>query len=216
MRQCSMSTINVPLNEFIMDKIREDILNNKYKIGHRLKESVLSKEFNVSRTPVREALKQLCIEGLTESIPNIGVVVTGVSDQDARDIAETMVAIEVASIERAVENCTPLDLHELREVYDLMEFYYMKGNIPKVLELDTKFHWKIYELSQSRLIEKLLKDFHMLMKTYRKFSIHLGNRVQDVIIEHKNILEALDKKDVEALKFQVSAHRESFRKALSI
>lgn len=216
MRQYKMNNITVPLNEFIMEAIREDILSNKYKLGQRLKESVLSHEYNVSRTPVREALKQLCVEGLAESIPNVGVVVTGVSDQDALDIAETMVAIEIASIERAVRNCTPSDLYELHEIYDMMDFFYMKGNVQKVLELDTKFHWKIYELSQSRLIEKLLKDFHTLMKTYRKFSIHMGNRIQEVMIEHKNILQALDKKDVDALKAEIGKHRESFKRILSM
>ncbi len=206
----------IPLTEQILNVLREDILCNNYKIGDKLNESILSKSFSVSRTPVREALKQLCVEGLVESVPNIGVFVTGVSSQDAKDIAEIMVAIELEAIERAVTNCNENDLNELRDIFDLMKFYYEKEDVSKVLELDTRFHWKIFELSQSRLIEKLLREFHVLMKSYRKFSLNIGNRIDTVMTEHENILIALEKKDLETLKEQVGTHRESFRNILTL
>ena len=82
---------NKSLTSLIFDKIREDILNDKYSTGDKIVEAKLADELGVSRTPVREALKQLELDGLVDNIPNRGVVVKGISNQDIYDIYKRIV-----------------------------------------------------------------------------------------------------------------------------
>ena len=152
------------LTNLIFEKVRDDILNDVYTLGDKLVESKLADELGVSRTPVREALKQLELDGLVESIPNRGVIVKGLSDQDIYDIYSVRISIESIAAELAVERMTPEDLKELTDICDLMEFFTMKNDSAKIFELNTQFHEKIYSCTKSRYLEHILKDFQIFIK----------------------------------------------------
>ena len=83
--------------------LRDKILNEEYEKGQKLNEVVLSKELNISRTPIREALKQLELEGLVKSIPNKGVYVLGFSSRDIDDMLEIRVVLESLSVQLAID-----------------------------------------------------------------------------------------------------------------
>jgi len=206
---------NKSLTSLIFDKIREDILNDKYVAGDKIVEAKLAEELGVSRTPVREALKQLELDGLVDNIPNRGVVVKGISNQDIHDIYTIRVAIEGIAARWAVERMDDEDqsvIEDLKEIYDLMEFYTFKNDTDKFFDLDTKFHETIYLASKSRYLEQVLRDFQLFIKTTRAKSLLCEGRPGHALEEHKAILEGFIEKNADKAYEATVKHIEGSRK----
>ncbi len=179
----------------VFHKIREDILRGHYKQNEAIKEIQISKELGVSRTPVREALRQLELEGLVTIIPNKGAVVTGINAKDINDIYAIRSMIEGLSAKWAAKTITQEQLDELEEIVYLSEFHLAKGHIEQLYELDTKFHEMLYEASESKILRHVLSDFHHYVQRVRKSSLSSEERAKHSIEEHKAILEALKNRD---------------------
>lgn len=190
----------------VFHKIREDILKGKYRQNEAMKELQISKELGVSRTPVREALRQLELEGLVTIIPNKGAVVSGVSAKDIEDIYAIRSLIEGLSAKWAAENIGEAQLNELEEIVYLSEFHLKKGHIEQLYELDNKFHEMLYEASGSKILRHVLSDFHHYVQRVRKTSLAEPERAEKSIAEHKAILEALRSKDSEAARGLTNVH----------
>lgn len=203
---------NKSLTSLIFNKIREDILNDKYKTGDKIVEAKLADELGVSRTPVREALKQLELDGLVDNIPNRGVVVKGISNQDIYDIYTIRVAIEGIAAKWAVERMDDTVVETLIEIYELMEFYTFKKDVDKIFELNTRFHETIYNATKSRYLEQVLTDFQLFIKTTRNKSLKCEGRSEEALIEHKAILEGFIEKNSEKAYQATIAHVENSRK----
>lgn len=203
---------NKSLTSLIFDKLRDDILNDVYLTGEKIVEAKLADELGVSRTPVREALKQLELDGLVDNIPNRGVVVKGISIQDIHDIYTIRVAIEGIAARWAVERMNDNVIGDLSEIYELMEFYTFKNDTDKIFELNTKFHETIYIATQSRYLEQVLRDFQLFIKTTRSRSLKCDGRSQQALIEHKAILEGFIEKDAEKAYLATVNHIENSRK----
>ncbi len=202
----------IPLSTKIFNILREDILNGQYAEGAKLIESRLAKELGVSRTPVREALKQLELEGIVENIPNRGVIVLGISKQDLEDIYTIRNAIEGIAARWAVDRMTEEELEELKEIYELMEFYTHKNDIEKFAELNTKFHELIYKATKSRHLEQVLKGFQYYMKKTRRKSLRVEGRIKDSLMEHKEILDAFINRDKELAQNALTEHVDNSKK----
>ena len=109
--------------------LRDKILNEEYEKGQKLNEVVLSKELNISRTPIREALKQLELEGTLLKVFLIkGVYVLGFSSRDIDDMLEIRVVLESLSVQLAIDRITQEELDRIKEIYDLLEFYAEKND----------------------------------------------------------------------------------------
>ena len=203
---------NKSLTSLIFDKIREDILNDKYSTGDKIVEAKLADELGVSRTPVREALKQLELDGLVDNIPNRGVVVKGISNQDIYDIYTIRVAIEGIAARWAVERMDETVVEDLREIYELMEFYTFKKDVEKIFELNTKFHETIYMATKSRYLEQVLRDFQIFIRTTRNRSLKCVGRAEEALIEHKAILDGFIENDSNKVYQTTIKHVENARK----
>jgi len=190
----------------VFHKIREDILNGKYKTGDSIKEIVVSKELGVSRTPVREALKQLELEGLVISIPNKGAVVAGITEQDIMDIYIIRSLIEGLAARWAAAHITDEQLKRLEEIIELTEFYAGKHDVEHLHELDTQFHEIIYEASNSRPLKHILSDFHIYVQRARMESIAMPGRDLKSTQEHKAILKALKDRNPEEAERLTNQH----------
>lgn len=200
------------LTTLIFDRVRDEIINGDYNPGDKLIENRLAKELGVSRTPVREALKQLELDGLVESIPNRGVIVKGISDQDIYDIYTVRISIETIAARWAVERMTEKDLEELEEIYDLMEFFTSKKNAKRIFELNTEFHEKIYSSTKSRFLENILRDFQLFIKSTRLESLKTEGRLDKALNEHKEILNALKDRDADLACEYIKEHIQTARK----
>lgn len=190
----------------VFHKIREDILKGRYRQNEAMKELQISKELGVSRTPVREALRQLELEGLVAIIPNKGAVVSGINARDISDIYAIRSIIEGLCAQWAAENISDEQLDELEEIVYLSEFHLQKGHIDQLYELDNKFHEMLYEASGSKILRHVLSDFHHYVQRVRKTSLSAPDRAVKSISEHKAILEALRTKNSEKARDLTNVH----------
>lgn len=136
------------LGSRVFQRLREDILSGRYKEREELRETTIGKELGVSRTPVREALRQLELEGLVTIVPNKGAYVTGISAKDIKDIYVLRSMLEGLCARWATEHITEEQLDELEEVILLSEFHMKKisgSSADQVTDLDGKFHKVLYE-----------------------------------------------------------------------
>ena len=179
----------------VFNAIENAILNGEYKDGESLSELRISKELGVSRTPVREALMQLELEGLVKNIPNKGAVVIGVTEKDTRDIYEIRIRIEGLAAKLAAENITEEELRALEKLVELQEFYLMKNDTEQIWELDSDFHKIIYDASRSRPLRFMLSNFHNYIKKARDTSVRTAGRAEKTVAEHRAILGAIKSGD---------------------
>lgn len=188
----------------VFNKIREDILSGKYRQNEELKEATIGNELGVSRTPVREALRQLELEGLINIIPNKGAYVTGISTKDIQDIYMIRSYLEGLCARWACQYITKEQLEELEEIIYLSEFHAKKEHHEQLLELDNRFHEILYEASNSKILNHVLSDFHHYVQRVRKVTLSSMRRAINSNAEHMAIVEALKSKDLD--KAEVLAH----------
>lgn len=190
-----MGEDNYSLSGRVFHKLREDILAGKYKRNEELKEKTIGDELGVSRTPVREALRQLELEGLVTIVPNKGAYVVGISEEDIRDIYEIRARLEGLCARRAAGFVTPEQIAEFEENILLSDFHAEKGNYAQVLELDNKYHELLYEASNSKMLKHALSAFHHYVERVRKITLSMPKRVAASNAEHKKLVEALKEHD---------------------
>ena len=186
-----MGEDNYSLSSRVFHTIRENILSGKYATDEELKEKSIGEELGVSRTPVREALRQLELEGLVTIIPNKGAYVVGISQKDIRDIYEIRSRLEGLCARWAAVNITKEQLDELEENIYLSDFHSSKGNSEQVVELDNKFHEILYNASGSKELKHVLLDFHPYVQRVRKITLAVQERAVRSNDEHRKIVEAL-------------------------
>ncbi|MBR5944315.1 MAG: GntR family transcriptional regulator, partial [Lachnospiraceae bacterium] len=190
----------------VFNRIREDILNGKYKDHEELKEVAIGNELGVSRTPVREAFRQLELEGLIQIIPNKGAYVTGIKAKDIQDIYMIRSKLEGLCARWACENITPEQMDEMEENVYLAKFHAKKGHLEQLAELDNRFHDIMYEACDSKMLEHLLKDFHQYVLRVRKKTLSSKERGLASNSEHEAIMEAIKAKDEEAAEKLAHQH----------
>ena len=195
-KQSSVSnTGSYSLSGRVFHRIREDILSGKYLQDEELREKAIADELGVSRTPVREALRQLELEGLVTIIPNKGASVVGISEKDIQDIYEIRSLLEGLCAKWATSHITAEQLDELDENIFLSEFHLQKKHFEQVLELDNKFHDILYNASNSKMLDHVLSDFHHYVERVRTVTLGDAKRAKESIEEHKKIVEALRNRD---------------------
>lgn len=201
-----MGEDNYSLSSRVFHTIREDILSGKYSTDEELKEKAIGDELGVSRTPVREALRQLELEGLVTIIPNKGAYVVGISQKDIKDIYEIRGRLEGLCAKWAAEHISKEQLDELEENIFLSDFHTKKGNAEQVVELDNKFHEILYTASDSKELRHVLSDFHHYVQRVRKITLSESERAAESNEEHKKIVEALKQHDAEMAEKLATEH----------
>ena len=200
------STSHGSLGSKIFILLRDRILNESYQCGDKLNELTLAKELKISRTPIREALKQLELEGLVESIPNKGVYVKGFSPRDIDDMFEIRLALEGLAVSFAIDRMDEVHLAKIKEVFELLEFYTAKGDFDKVNDFNILFHESIYQATQSTYFEQILKDIHYYVSVTSRHSIARPERLESSLVEHRAILEAIIDGDKEEATERIQRH----------
>lgn len=202
----SDSTDKSSLRERVFQTIRQSILEGKYKPGDTLRESAIANELKVSRTPVREAIRQLQLEGLVRSIPNKETVVCGITEEDVHDIFLVRDKLEGVAGRLAAERITQEELEKMEEIIELTEFYASKGDLSRLESLDHTFHDAIYNATKSKIIKHVLSDFHTYIQQVRKKSMATPGRVNYLIEEHRAIYEAIKNRDGDKAEELINAH----------
>lgn len=190
----------------VFHKLREDILSGKYKDNEELKEVSIGEELGVSRTPVREAFRQLELEGLIHIIPNKGAYVTGITVKDVKDIYMMRSLLEGLCAKWATANITQEQLDELEENVYLAEFHAKKGHLDQIAQLDNRFHEILYEACNSKMLERQLRDYHGYVLRVRRKTLAKSKRSSQSNKEHKLILEAIKAKDADKAEKMANEH----------
>ena len=190
----------------VFKQLRSQILTGVYKPGDSLIELRLSEELGVSRTPIREAIRQLELEGLVQAIPNKGAVVKGITEQDVEDIFTIRMRIEGLATRWAAEKITEEEIKELKEALQFQEFYTMKNDVEQLMKFDSKFHDIIFRACKSNPLMHMLSTFHNYIQSARNNSFHTPGRPDKAFEEHKAIFEAICRKDADTAEQLTIAH----------
>ncbi len=185
---------NVSIADQVFQKLERDILIGEYNRGDVLTESKLSEILEVSRTPIREALRRLEQEHIIEMTTK-GVVVIGISKEDIAMIYEIRVRIEGLAAKNAAEYASEEDIAELAEIISLQEFYTQRGEADNIKNADSSFHKKIYQMSGNVTLCDTLTDLHKKVIKYRRASVSNKSRAQSSLEEHKRIFNAITERD---------------------
>lgn len=191
---------NANLTEQVYNTLRREILSGRYQKGDALTELGVGEALNVSRTPVREALRQLEQEELVIIRPNKGAVVVGIDEADFMDIYNIRSLLEGIAAERAAKVATEEDIAALKDRVELMEFYVTKQNMERLLEMDDSFHHCLFDICRSRMLSRVLKELHIYAAMIRQASIRQPDRAEHTLMEHRAIYEAIRDHDPEAAK----------------
>lgn len=199
----------------VFNALEDAILNGVYQEGDSLNELKLSKSLGVSRTPVREALMQLELEGLVKNIPNKGAVVIGISEQDVEDIYEIRIRIEGLAARLCAEKITPEELEELEQCVALQEYYLKKPDAKEMGALDGDFHRIIFAASKSRPLQTVLTNFHNYIRRARAVSVRVEGRAEESVAEHRAILETISRGDADMAERLTAEHIQNARKNIA-
>ncbi|MDR1619236.1 MAG: GntR family transcriptional regulator [Clostridiales bacterium] len=189
--------------------IRDGIIDGRYHSGDILVATKLAEEFGVSRTPIREALKQLELEDLIESIPNCGVTVKGISKEDITDIFIIRYLLEGLAANLAASRIKQPELDKLLELIDLMELYTRRRDYANLAKLDTEFHEIIFIASNSRTLKHILGSLHQNAAYARQSSLMVPERAPKSFEEHKEIYAALCAHDAARAQSCMERHVQS-------
>ena len=190
----------------VFQSIREDILSGRYEQNTELKEAAIGAELGVSRTPVREALRQLELEGLVTIIPNRGAYVNMITAKDVQDIYVIRSMLEGLCARWATQSITAEQLDSMEETLCLSEYHTSKKNYEKLYELDSLFHEQLYEAGGSRILNHILSDFHDYVKMVRKATISTSSRSVTSTEEHRASFEAIKEKDPDKAEALAKEH----------
>ncbi len=182
------------LSDTVFSQLEKDILSAKYKKGELLTETGLSKTLNVSRTPIREAIRRLEQENLLIETPK-GHIVSGLSYEDILDVYDIRMKIEGVATARCAKYCTDDCLKTLKEILDLQEFFTIKGEAEKIQGADSDFHEVIYRNCHSDIYSSILMNLHRRVQLTRKFSLAVSDRANEAQNEHEQIFEAIKNHD---------------------
>ena len=203
---------NLPLSSNLFSKLQEDILTGKLEDGEKLTEIKICNQYGVSRTPVREALRQLEADGLIMTIPNRGAFVKALTEQDIHDIYVLRSQGEVTAVRWAIERITEKEMSELDETFAFMEFYTMKNDIPKMLNINIAFHQIIYHATHNRMMLQQLSAYQLYLRHCNPSNYYATNYLRDVLAEHRDIYDAFGAGDPEAGAAAMKRHMENSAK----
>ena len=204
---------SVSLADCVFDRLEQEILSGNYAYGEVLTEARLAEELDVSRTPIREAIRRLEQENILK-LTGKGLVVQGITRADIEDIMEVRQLIEGKAARRAAENMTDEQKQKLKETVELQEFYVAKGDPDRVQVQDHEFHELIYAGSGSITLQSTLSPLHRKAQKFRRASVAKKSRAKDSVREHTAICEAIAAGDGDAAERLMLAHIESARKSI--
>ncbi|MCL2111176.1 MAG: GntR family transcriptional regulator [Clostridiales bacterium] len=204
------------LSTDLADKMRIEILGEQLKPGEKLTEQALCASYNVSRTPVREALKNLDAEGLIEIIPNRGAFVVGLSENDIRDLYTLRIQSEMQAVHWAIERRTKEEMASIEENLDFMRFYTERADSTRMRSINAGFHKAIAAAAHNRILESTLSR----IQDYIRYSVHirpyLETDLDAILREHRAIFKAFRSSDPEAGSAAMKKHIENSMKRAKV
>ena len=199
----------LPLRDVVFNTLRHAILKGELEPGERLMEIALAQKLGVSRTPIREAIRKLELEGLVVMVPRKGAEVADITEKDLRDVLEVRTALEELSIELAMKNMNDDDCKQLTEANKLFAKDSEGDDLIKIAEADVAFHELIYMATGNKRLIQMINNLREQMYRYRLEYIKDKSTHARLVDEHNRIIDAMVKNDVAAAKAAIKLHVEN-------
>jgi DNA-binding GntR family transcriptional regulator len=185
------------MHDLVFSTLMEDILSGRLKPGEKLNISDISERLGVSRTPVREALKQLMSVGLVENIPHRSPFVKKLSIEEIIELYYIRAALEGVASRLAAQRLSGEQIEELERLCIQMEKKAQSGKYDDFSEDNSKFHFLVYEATNSPRLKEMIFQYYRQCEQYRALVMELPGSYKEVCQEHKNILDAFKKRDLD-------------------
>jgi len=200
------------LTEQVYRNLRNGIITGAIRSGTRLVETALASEMKVSRTPVREALQKLALEGFLYSIPRAGYIVEETSESDIKDLFTTRTAIEKIAVKWAIEKITPEELQRLEMNLQKTDDILKSGATESMMDLDAEFHQIIYRAARSKTLYKISQTLSDHTLRFRLACIHVPELAERARQGHMKIFQAIQTRDSTAAEEMVEDHLDTVTK----
>ncbi len=187
----------LPLRDVVFNTLRQAILTGELKPGERLMEIHLANRLGVSRTPIREAIRKLELEGLVTMIPRRGAEVAQITEKSLTDVLEVRRAVDALCVELACDRISQEELDELGEACTAFEAATKTGDVKKIAQADVALHDIIIKATGNTKLIQLVNNLSEQMYRYRFEYIKDATQHEKLVEEHKIIYESLVRKDKE-------------------
>lgn len=204
----------IPLTKMAYDTLRESIINGHLAPGEVFAEATLAKELEISRTPVREALLELASNGLVTYLPRKGVVVNKFTDEDAREIFQVRMAVELFCVELVTQQHAALDLQTIREPLKRQIDALAQNDMRAFITGDRDFHTAFTELLDNSRLCQILDNVRDQIQIMALNALGNPGRGHQVMEEHKAILSAVEGGDVTAARRAITEHLQKSHEAV--
>lgn len=204
----------LPLRDVVFNTLREAILKGELVAGERLMEKQLAERMGVSRTPIREAIRKLELEGLVVMIPRKGAEVARVTHKDIKDVLEVRGALEELAVKLACEKMSDSDLADLKRTSDEFQTACSEKDINNIISKDVEFHDIIFNSTQN---EKLIHIVNNLREQIYRYRVEYIRKLGDydmLVKEHNQILGFIENRNVDQAKEVALKHIENQERAV--
>ncbi len=195
-----------PLRDEVFSSLRSAILDGRFHPGERLIEKNLAQTLSISRTPIREALRKLELEGLVAHEPRRGVVVVGVSQDAAAEIYTIRAVLEGLAARLAANRRTDGEVAQLKHLLNTMDQYVQSRNFPELVPVHITFHQSFTAASKSLRLCQMISALSDYVKCFEMSSYSLPTRLQSSCEEHRQIVEAIERKDEAQAEYAARMH----------
>lgn len=195
-----------PLREVIFDTLREAIITGELKPGERLMEVKLAEKMGVSRTPVREAIRMLELEGLVDMLPRKGAHVAELSAKDIMDVLEVRASMDSLATRLAAERITDEEIKELRQIQVQFANYVEKNNLQGSIKKDVEFHELIYRASRNDRLLQIANNLREQVQRFRVIYLKDYSSPKNLIKEHEDICDAISSRNLDMAQKYAQIH----------
>lgn len=199
----------LPLRDVVFTTLRQAILRGELKPGERLMEIQLANKLGVSRTPIREAIRKLELEGLVLMIPRKGAEVAEITEKNLRDVLEVRESLEVLAVQLACERMTEEELEVLKEAAQAFEAVIESNDITKIAEADVSFHDVVYNATNNQRLIQLLNNLREQMYRYRVEYLKRSEARPNILREHEALIGFIEARDKEQASENICKHIEN-------
>ncbi len=204
----------LPLRDVVFNTLRQAILTGELKPGERLMEIHLANRLGVSRTPIREAIRKLELEGLVTMIPRRGAEVAQITEKSMNDVLEVRRALDVLSVELACDRISDEELEELKKACVAFEQAVKTKDAKKIAQADVALHDIIVRATGNQRLMQLVNNLSEQMYRYRFEYIKDFTQHARLVEEHRVIYESIVRKDKETAAREVETHIDNQKKAI--
>jgi DNA-binding GntR family transcriptional regulator len=202
------------LHDEVAARLRERIFSGGLLPGSFLDEPALAEQMNISRTPLREALKVLTAEGLVRHEPRRGCFVNEVTEQDLDDIFPVLTMLEGRCAFEAAQHASDADLQALEALHERLARHARARRITDYYAANYAIHEAIITLAGNRWLAQVIGDLRKIVKLARLQQLHAPGRLEESLAEHQAVFAALRARDAAAADAAMRVHLERQREAL--